>query len=123
MQDPEELTARVTAIERALADDDVPLTDLVDAADRTERLTELESEVDALDERVAALEAGLEAVRGYAGAIRAVNRDVERRANAALGAVDRLEDRLDGESPPRVDPEPVDEDSRGRVIRMLDAIT
>lgn len=59
---------------------DPPVTD-----DDDERL-------DALERRVRELEAATRALRGYVGDRRAVAASVERRADAALAAVDRLED-------------------------------
>ena len=55
--------------------------------DRTELLERIET----LESTVADLEAGLQAVRGYVGTVEHVNDTVERRANAALAAVERLE--------------------------------
>jgi hypothetical protein len=52
---------------------------------------ELEPRVNDLEATVEELEAAVQAVRGYAGNIRAVNRDVERRASAALAKAEALE--------------------------------
>ncbi|MFB6177872.1 MAG: hypothetical protein ABEI99_12170 [Halobaculum sp.] len=49
-----------------------------------------------LERRVTELEATTAALRGYVGGVRAVEGDVERRANAALAAVNRLEAETDG---------------------------
>jgi hypothetical protein len=51
----------------------------------------LERRVADLEATVEELEAGVQAVRGYAGNVRAVNRDVERRASAALAKAEALE--------------------------------
>ena len=55
--------------------------------DRTELLERIET----LESTVADLEAGLQAVRGYVGTVEHVNDTVERRADADLAAVERLE--------------------------------
>ncbi|MFW6003997.1 MAG: DUF7310 family coiled-coil domain-containing protein [Halodesulfurarchaeum sp.] len=47
--------------------------------------------VEALEAEIAELEAGLQALRGYVGNVDHVNETVERRANAAIAAVERLE--------------------------------
>ncbi|WP_436927858.1 DUF7310 family coiled-coil domain-containing protein [Halosimplex amylolyticum] len=86
-----DLEARVDAVERALTDDGTDLTDLRETADAVGEANELASRVDALEDRVDELEAGLQAVRGYAGNVRAVNREVERRASAALAKAEALE--------------------------------
>ena len=52
---------------------------------------DLEARIDTLEDRLADLESGLQAVRGYVGNVEHVNQSVERRANAAIAAVERLE--------------------------------
>lgn len=86
-----DLSARLTAVERALTDDDTPVVDLEDAAELTARLDDLEATIEELDSRLAELDAATQALRGFLGGVRAVNRDVERRANAALAKVESLE--------------------------------
>jgi hypothetical protein len=49
-----------------------------------------------LERRVTELEATTQALRGYVGGVRDLDREVERRANAALAAVDRLEAERNG---------------------------
>lgn len=84
----EDLERRIAAVERAVegtaADAD---------PDDTE---ELESRVATLESRVDELDAAVQAVRGFLGGVSAVNEAVERRADAAVAAVERLESRLDG---------------------------
>ncbi|MFC7139409.1 hypothetical protein ACFQMA_06100 [Halosimplex aquaticum] len=86
-----DLEARLDAVERALTDDGTDLTDLRETADAVSEASDLASRVTELESRVAELEAGLQAVRGYAGNVRAVNREVERRASAALAKAETLE--------------------------------
>jgi hypothetical protein len=90
-----DLDARLDAVERALTDDETDLTDVREAAALAATVEDLEARVDDLEETVAELDAGLQAVRGYAGNVRAVNREVERRASAALAKVETLESSLD----------------------------
>ncbi|QLG63000.1 DUF7310 family coiled-coil domain-containing protein [Halorarum salinum] len=97
--DPAALAARLSAVERALADDGCTPTaggahasvGGSDAADLDRRLSAVEDSLADLEDRLADLEGATEALRGYVGGVRAVDRDVERRADAALAAVDRLE--------------------------------
>lgn len=113
------LEKRLRAVERAVTETDRDLTGLADAAESAERLERLEERCDRLDARIEELDAALEAVRGYVGAVRAVNRDVERRADAALAATRSGDDRDEfeptdvaaGEPAPRSVPrEPLDDE-------------
>ena len=54
-------------------------------------MTDDDERIDALERRVSELEATTRALRGYVGDRRAVAASVERRADAALAAVDRIE--------------------------------
>lgn len=94
-----DLEARLDAVERALTDDDTDLTDLRETADAVSEASDLEARVADLESRVDELEAGLQAVRGYAGNVRAVNREVERRASAALAKAEALEATVEEGSP------------------------
>lgn len=67
---------RLEAVERALAEEE-PVS-------RTDRLDDLET-------RVAELEAAVQALRGYVGSVRAINEDVERRADRALRKAESVE--------------------------------
>lgn len=74
--DRESVERRLDAVERALAEGE-PI-------DRIDRLDELET-------RLVELEAAVQALRGYVGSVRAVNEDVERRADHAIRKVDAIE--------------------------------
>ncbi len=63
----EDLRRRLDAVERAVTDGDRAVADLADAADLTDRLDGVESETEALERRVAELEASVRALRGYVG--------------------------------------------------------
>jgi hypothetical protein len=80
------LEQRVSAVERALTDGDQDLSALADVGAVTDQMDGLESDIADLSDRVAELEAATQALRGYVGAVRAVNREVEQRADAALAA-------------------------------------
>jgi uncharacterized coiled-coil protein SlyX len=94
----EDLSERLDAVERSLTDGETTVESLSDAADAEKRLDALEARAADLDDRVTELEAATQALRGYVGGVRAVNRDVERRADAALAGVESLAETLD-ESP------------------------
>ena len=96
MPEARTLEERLRSVEQALTaqEDDVVVTE--QAAD-PEALSAVESRVDDLEDRLLELEAGLQAVRGYVGNVNHVNEAVERRANAAVAAVERLES-----TPPRL---------------------
>ncbi len=74
--DRDSLSRRLDAVERALSEEE-PL-------ERADRLDDLET-------RVAELEAAVQAIRGYVGEVRAVNEDVERRADRALRKAEAVE--------------------------------
>ncbi|QPV63918.1 hypothetical protein I7X12_04610 [Halosimplex litoreum] len=90
-----DLDARLDAVERALTDGDADLRELREAGAVTDDLQTLEERLDTVESRLDELEAGLEAVRGYAGNVRAVNREVERRASAALAKAETVEAAVD----------------------------
>ena len=98
MVDDETLERRLRAVERALTDGDAEYgtNDAGAVAERTQRL---ESELEDVRDRIADLEAATQALRGYVGNVRSVNEDVERRADAALAAVERLERERDESRP------------------------
>ena len=87
----EELEARLQAVERALTDDDVGVAELSDAAAVHRRLDDVEARLDTLTERVDALDATVQSLHGYVGELEHVNDRVERRADAARAAVERLD--------------------------------
>ncbi|MFB6219644.1 MAG: hypothetical protein ABEH77_10815 [Halobacteriaceae archaeon] len=106
-----EMEERLRAVERALTDGETAPAELEDAAAVRSALDEQAERTEALAERVADLEAAVEALRGYVGEVRAVNREVERRADAAAAAVERE----DGVS---VHPVPEADDEEGVLARV-----
>lgn len=97
----ESLEGRLNAVERALTEDE--------SLDRTDRLDELET-------RVAELEAAVQALRGYVGSVRAVNDEIETRADRALRKAEALERSLG----PETDDE--DDGSGGAVAALRDRL-
>lgn len=93
------LNQRVRALERSLTTaPDGPRTESVDGnaealgeGSGSDSDSEIEARLSALEAEVAELSAGLQALRGYVGNIDHVNESIERRANAAMAAVERLE--------------------------------
>jgi hypothetical protein len=100
MPDCDELDDRLRAVERAVTDGDADLAALRDAAALAERLDAVEERLDAVEGDVRELDAATQAVRGYVGEVRHVNRTVAERADAALARVERLEAELDDRPPP-----------------------
>ena len=74
--DRDSVERRLAAVERALSEEEP-----IERADRLEDLAD----------RVAELEAAVQAVRGYVGEVRAINEDVERRADRALRKAQAIE--------------------------------
>ena len=89
------LSERLDAVERALTDGEADLTDVRDRAALSAEVDRLDDRLDEVETRLEELDAAVEAVRGYAGNVRAVNRDVERRASAALAKAEALESAID----------------------------
>ena len=99
MTDIETLAERLRTVERAVTDGTTEFPEVTELAELESRIDTVEQRIDDIDERTAELEAATQALRGYVGNVRAVNEDVEQRADAALAATDRLEVRLDEELP------------------------
>ncbi|PSQ33523.1 hypothetical protein BRD09_00600 [Halobacteriales archaeon SW_10_68_16] len=78
------LEDRLAAVERAVTEGDHDCSALADGAATADRVEEVAAELEELRDRVAELEAATQALRGYVGNIRAVNSDVEERADLAL---------------------------------------
>ena len=78
------IESRLRAVERAVTGTDTRPADVAAGAEAATERERLESRITDLEERVAELEAATQAVRGYVGSVRAVNREVERRADLAL---------------------------------------
>lgn len=94
MVDIDEVDERLRAVERALTEDGRDGAAPADGADLAARLDAVEEEVERLTERVDDLAASTQAVRGYVGNVRSVNEEIERRADAALSAVESLEEQM-----------------------------
>ncbi|GEM_PF-2261604 len=94
MADPAELDRRLAAVERAVVDDERPVSDVASMATLEGTVSRLEGLVTDHERRLAELEAADRSLEGFVDSVHHVNDDVERRANAALAAVDRLESRL-----------------------------
>ena len=100
--DADRFEDRLRAVERALTGSDATVADLGDEATAAAEREALESRVDDLESRVEELEAATQAVRGYVGSVRAVNREVERRADLALARASRAGDEaVDATGEPR----------------------
>ena len=113
----EELEARVAAVERALADSDTTVADLSDAAAVHERLDDVDARLGVLAERVDALDATVQSLHGYVGELEHVNDRVERRADAARAAVERLDGRQNHPGTSDADPSTVDSSSADAEVR------
>lgn len=88
------LEQRIEALERTVSDGEFD-HDSSDYAEMETRLSAVESQLDDIDTQIEDLEAATQALRGYVGNIRAVNDDVEQRANTALAKAESLEATLD----------------------------
>ncbi|WP_411965618.1 hypothetical protein [Haloferax sp. YSMS24] len=98
----DELVSRLAAVERTLTGTDTDVSALEDVAALEARISDLESTVETIADRLDEVDAATQAMRGYVGGVRTVNEDVERRANAALAKAESLEDALVDESTPNL---------------------
>jgi uncharacterized coiled-coil protein SlyX len=87
-----DLHERLRAVERRLTDADTAVAELSESAAVHERLDSLETDLEELTERLDALDATVQSLHGYVGELEHVNDRVERRADAARAAVERLDD-------------------------------
>jgi len=102
---------RLAAVERALTDGDHDCSALAEGAAAADRVSTLESRVEELTDRVAELEAATQALRGYVGNVRAVNDEVEQRAEEALAKATAAQQAVapgDGSQSPRQEDPGVD---------------
>jgi hypothetical protein len=90
----DDLTDRVETLERAITGEEYDLSALSTDADALDRVSQLEERAEKIETQIEELEAVTQALRGYVGNIRAVNEDVENRAETALSKVENLENRL-----------------------------
>jgi uncharacterized coiled-coil protein SlyX len=95
------LERRIEALERAVTEGDHDLSALAAEGEQADRLDDLEARLDDLEDRVAELDAATQALRGYVGNVRSVNRDVEKRADAALAKAEALESTVDETPAPK----------------------
>lgn len=107
MQRARTVEERLEAVERALTDEDLSVAAVADEAGREKRLRSVEERLDDVEASLEDAEAAVEALRGYVGEIRHVNEEVERTANAAVAAVERL-DVASGAPPPIAHADPVE---------------
>jgi len=94
MTDRKHLERRLAAVERALLEADRSFDDLSSVAALETTAEDLEERLEEQERRVAALEAADRSLQGYVDHLEHVNEEVERQANAALAAVDRVDRRL-----------------------------
>jgi len=91
----DQLEERVAALEHAVTDGEGDPAALAEAAVTVERVEDCEATLEDIADRVAELEAATQALRGYVGNVRSVNREVEERADLALSRVEALTGRAE----------------------------
>jgi len=111
--DDETIEERLRAVERAVSEDEVP-EHVAERAALSGRVDGVEADLADAEERIAELEAAVQALRGYVGDVRTVNRDVERRADSALAKVEELEADAARADPPETETARRDRPETGR---------
>lgn len=94
MTDQAAIERRLAALERAVTGEAGVEGPADGRPGESDRVEDLEDSLADIEARVSELEAATRALRGYVGEVRSVNTDVERRADAALAAVENLEGRI-----------------------------
>lgn len=94
MSEIERFDQRLAAVERVVVDGDIAVEELADCAALAEDIERLESRLEDHERRLAALKGTTDALGGFMSNVKSVNQTVERQANGAIAAVDRLEHRL-----------------------------
>lgn len=84
--DRDTLEDRLRAVERALGEGDPPES-VARVAELTARVEAVEADLDSVTERLLVVEAAVQALQGYVGHVQDANREIGRRATAALAAV------------------------------------
>lgn len=84
------LHERLAAVERAITEEGT-VADLSTTAERHRRLEALTERVEEIESCLDELDAATQALRGYVGSVRAVNEEVEKRADLALAIAERTE--------------------------------
>lgn len=95
MTDIDRLEDRLAAVERTVAADDFEEAGLENVSELAEDVERIATRLQDFEERLADLEGKVQAMGGFVANVESVNEGVERQAGAAIGAVDRLETRLD----------------------------
>jgi hypothetical protein len=84
---------RLAAVERAITEDQGERAEL--PTETADRVDAVEDDLGDLTDRVAELEAATQALRGYVGNVRAVNEEVQQRADAALAKAEAAQSALE----------------------------
>lgn len=98
MTDTEQLAERLSALERTVAEFDVGTPDenaSNGGSDVAEDLEGFATRLDEVETRLSDLEGKMQALAGFASNVESVNDEVERQADVAIAAVDRIEDQLE----------------------------
>lgn len=94
MTDIDRLEDRLTAVERTIIDGDHDFDDLDDVATLADAIERLDGQFDALESRVAQLEARSDSLEGYVTNVDSINEDVTKQAASAVAATESLEERV-----------------------------
>ncbi|WP_135667310.1 DUF7310 family coiled-coil domain-containing protein [Halorhabdus rudnickae] len=95
MTDIERIEQRLSAVERTVTGEiDIDAERLQAVLALSGDVEDIEDRLEALEKRIATIEADVQSIGGYYSEVESVNEEVERHALSAVAAVDRLEDRV-----------------------------
>jgi len=91
----EQLEQRVAAIENTVTDGDVEFEEVSDITELVKEVQNMSERLETLERRLVEIEGATQSLEGYLGNVRSVNQETEDRADAAIAAVDRLEQKIE----------------------------
>lgn len=91
----EQLEQRVAAVENTVTDGNVDFEEVSEITELIQEVESMSDRLETLERRLVEIEGATQSLEGYLGNVRSVNQETEDRADAAIAAVDRLEQKIE----------------------------